>query len=117
MARRAESNKKDDRKLGIEISERKHVHFLNSEHKKMLDWMKHVKFKKTLVGGISEQDMWKKLEELNVMYEASLTAERARYDALLKACLESDEIIGEYEDLLTAERAGKQVSGKRHAGF
>ncbi|MCC8045521.1 MAG: hypothetical protein LIP12_08505 [Clostridiales bacterium] len=57
---------------------------LNAEHQKMLDWLRTVKFKKTLFGGVKEADVWKKLEELNRLYEASLIAERARYDALLE---------------------------------
>lgn len=56
----------------------------NAEHEKMLHWLKTVRFRKVLFGGISEADMWRKLEELNHLYEASLAAERARYDALLE---------------------------------
>ena len=35
-------------------------------------------------GGVNEADVWKKIAELNALYEAALSAERARYDALLK---------------------------------
>ncbi len=57
---------------------------LNTEHKKMLDWLQKVRFRKKIFGGVDEQDVWKKLEELNRMYEAALNAERTRYDVLLR---------------------------------
>ena len=56
---------------------------LNHEQQKIAEWLSKVKFRKQLVGGVSEQDVWQKIEELNKMYEAALSAERARYDALL----------------------------------
>ncbi len=57
---------------------------LNVEHQKMLEWLKTVRFRRALVGGLDEADVWKKLEELNNLYDACLVAERARYDALLE---------------------------------
>ncbi len=57
---------------------------LNSEQQSIVEWLKKVRFKKQLIGGISEQDVWKKLDELNKMYEAALTAERIRYETLLE---------------------------------
>lgn len=57
---------------------------LNAEQQQILQWIKKVRFKKKLFGGVSEAHVWKKIEELNSMYEASLVAERARYDALLE---------------------------------
>ncbi|MGN0405223.1 MAG: hypothetical protein ACI4F1_08380 [Bariatricus sp.] len=63
---------------------------LNYEHEQLIQWFRTVKFKKVLIGGVDESQLWKKLEELNDLYEASLRAERARYDALIleerKAC-------------------------------
>lgn len=47
-------------------------------------WLKQVRFKKCLLGGISERDVWRKISELNSLYEAALVAERTRYDALLE---------------------------------
>ena len=58
---------------------------LNQEQQRLRDWYKNVKFKKTTFGGIDEVNLWKKLEELNEIYESSLSAERARYDALIKS--------------------------------
>lgn len=57
---------------------------LNCEQKRILQWLRKVRFRKRLFGGISERDAWKKIEELNAMYNNALMAERARYDALLE---------------------------------
>ena len=56
---------------------------LNHEQEHIHKWLKKVRFKKVFFGGINEVDLWKKLAELNSLYEAALSAERARYDALL----------------------------------
>jgi len=56
---------------------------LNHEQKKIAEWLKTVHFRKQFIGGVSEQDVWEKIEQLNEMYECALSAERARYDALL----------------------------------
>ena len=56
---------------------------LNHEQQKIVEWLRTVKFRKQMIGGISEQDVWQKIEQLNEMYEKALSAERARYDALL----------------------------------
>lgn len=45
--------------------------------------MQQLKFKKKLFG-VDEADVWKKIQELNHMYEESLKWERKRYDLLLK---------------------------------
>lgn len=42
------------------------------------NWLKTVKFKKKLFGGVDEVEVWKKIEELNSLYERVLIAERAR---------------------------------------
>lgn len=56
---------------------------LNSEQKNIVEWLKKVRFQKQLFGGISEQDVWKKIDELNKLYDAALTAERIRYETLI----------------------------------
>ena len=56
---------------------------LNHEHEKLKEWFRAVRFRKVLFGGVDEIHLWKKLEELNQIYEISLSAERARYDALI----------------------------------
>lgn len=57
---------------------------LGREQKRIRQWLKQVRFRKTLFGGVDERDVWKKIGELNDMYNAALAAERARYDALLE---------------------------------
>ena len=56
---------------------------LNSEQKRIQKWLKQVRFKRAFFGGVDEADLWKKIGELNSLYEAALSAERVRYDALL----------------------------------
>lgn len=55
----------------------------NPSAEAICDWLKKVRFRKTLLGGVDEADVWKKLAELQKLYETALTAERLRYDALL----------------------------------
>ena len=57
---------------------------ISREQKRMIAWLRKVRFKKKLFGGVSERDVWKKIEELNSMFNLALIAERARYDALLE---------------------------------
>ena len=57
---------------------------LNHEQRRIQKWLRQVHFQRALLGGLREADVWKKLGELNVLYEAALSAERARYDALLE---------------------------------
>lgn len=57
---------------------------INYEQKRIVSWLKRVRFRRQLIGGVSEADVWKKLGELNAMYNAALIAERVRYDALLE---------------------------------
>lgn len=56
---------------------------LNHEQERIHKWLKQVRFKRVFFGGVDEADLWKKIAELNSLYEAALSAERARYDALL----------------------------------
>lgn len=58
---------------------------LNHEHKALRKWFREVRFKKAVIGGVRESDVWKKIGELHALYEAALSAERARYDALLES--------------------------------
>lgn len=63
---------------------------INHEQEELIEWFQNVKFRKKLIGGVDETYLWKKLEELNRLYDASIRAERVRYDALIrehtKAC-------------------------------
>ena len=56
----------------------------NETQEDIVQWIKKLKFKKKLIGGVDEADVLKKIEELNSLYEKALLNERARYDALLK---------------------------------
>lgn len=57
---------------------------MNSEQQRVYDWLRAVKFKKMAFGGVDEADVWKKIGELNALYDAALCAERVRYDTLLE---------------------------------
>lgn len=53
------------------------------QENRIVKYLQQVKFKKKLFG-VDEADVWKKIQELNHMYEESLQWERKRYDLLLK---------------------------------
>lgn len=57
---------------------------LSREQLKIARWLKKLRFRRVLFGGVSEQDVWKRMNELNSMYEVALAAERARCDALIE---------------------------------
>ena len=88
---------------------------LNHEQEKLRQWFQKVKFRKVLFGGVDEIQLWKKLEELNQIYETSLSAERARYDALLadhqRSC---NAVIRKYKKLAESRNTG-QDAGKEKA--
>ena len=88
---------------------------LNHEQEKLRQWFQEVKFRKVLFGGVDEVHLWKKLEELNQIYEISLSAERARYDALLadhqRSC---NAVIRKYKKLAESRNTG-QDAGKEKA--
>lgn len=56
---------------------------VRSGQQQIAEWLKKVRFRKQLFGGVSEADVWKKLDELNRLYDAALAAERIRYETLL----------------------------------
>ncbi len=66
-------------------ADREEIQPINREQKRMVAWLRKVRFKKQFFGGVSERDVWRKIEELNGMYNQALIVERARYDALLQA--------------------------------
>lgn len=53
------------------------------QENRIVKYLQQLKFKKKLLG-VDEADVWKKIQELNHMYEESLKWERKRYDLLLK---------------------------------
>ena len=54
-----------------------------AERSEIIDWLKNVKFRRKLFGGVDERNVWKKISELDVLYTKALEAERTRYDVLL----------------------------------
>lgn len=58
---------------------------INSTHADICEWIKKLKFKRKFIGGVDEDDVLRKLAELNTLYEKALLNERARYDALLSS--------------------------------
>ena len=73
--------------------------FPPEQEERITAFLKKVKFRKQIFGGVREADVWKKIGELNELYRQGILAERARYDALL-----------EERGLGTA--AGKSAQGK-----
>ena len=59
------------------------ISFPPEQEQRIAGFLQKVKFRKQIFGGVSEQDVWKKIGELNDMYRQALLAERARYDTLL----------------------------------
>lgn len=51
-------------------------------------WLKNVKFKRCFGGGVSEKDVWQKIEELHTLYMDALDAEKIRIEAWLQADLQ-----------------------------
>ena len=56
----------------------------NPEYEAVTAWLKSVRFKKKITGGLDPEDVWKKLDELNTLYENALISERARYNMMLR---------------------------------
>lgn len=59
----------------------------NIENNKLVEitnWLGEVRFRKQLFGGVNEEDVWKKIQQLDELYAEALKEERIRYDALLR---------------------------------
>lgn len=48
------------------------------------EFLKAMKFQKKLLGGVSEADVWRRLELLDEQYRAVFEAQRIRYETLLE---------------------------------
>lgn len=55
----------------------------NPYQKKIADWLGKMKLRRVTFGGVSERQVWKRIGELNEMYQQMLAIERARYEMLL----------------------------------
>ena len=56
----------------------------NPEVQEIAQWLSRVKFRPKAVGGLDPADVWKKIEELNGLYEKALAAERVRCNLLIR---------------------------------
>ena len=65
----------------------------NPELTEIAKGLSKVKFRQKTVGGLDPADVWKKIEELNSLYEKALAAERIRYDLLLQQKQHADQIV------------------------
>ena len=66
-----------------------------NHEEKIADWLNQVKFRKKILGGVQEQDVWNKLRELHSLYLEAIVAERIRYDTLLEQTTNSNERASE----------------------
>lgn len=57
--------------------------FMSEQEKRIAGWLQKVHFRRAMLG-VNERDVWKKIAELNEMYQELLRAERIRYDTLLE---------------------------------
>ena len=46
-------------------------------------WLKELKFRKKIIGGVDEVNVWHKLDELQAQYQSAFDAQAERYQALL----------------------------------
>lgn len=46
-------------------------------------WLKELKFRKKIIGGVDEANVWHKLDELQAQYQSAFDAQAERYQALL----------------------------------
>lgn len=67
----------------------------NPKIKEIAEWLDKVRFRKKFFGGLDEEDVWKKIDELNSMYEIMLEAERVRYDTMIEHYKKTREEDGE----------------------
>lgn len=56
---------------------------INEIHGEIAAWVKGLRFRRKLFGGVDEDDVLKKIGELNALYETALLSERVRYETLL----------------------------------
>ena len=58
---------------------------LSPEEYEIYKWLQNITFEKSFFGGVDESDVWKKIQELNQLYEKALIVEKKRYETLHKA--------------------------------
>ena len=72
--------------------------FSGGEQNEIARWLNEVRFRRVCFGGVDETDVWKKIEELNRMYEKMLIAERSKYQTILEAYRRSAAEAGRNKD-------------------
>ena len=80
---------------------------LSREQQKIARWLKKLRFHKGIFGGIREAEVWKRMNELNSLYEEALAAERARCDALIQEARESA-AAGKIGEAVSRKEAGDE---------
>lgn len=73
-----------------------------AERKEIISWLKTVRFRRRLFGGVDEKNVWKKISELDALYTKALEAERVRYDVLIAEAVNK---AGAQNDLQTGSGA------------
>ena len=57
---------------------------MSAERAEIITWLKSVKFRPRIFGGVDERTVWKRIGELDTLYAKALEAERLRYETLLE---------------------------------
>ena len=56
-----------------------------AERAEIIAWMKKVRFRHRIFGGVDERTVWRRISELDALYTKALEAERVRCNALIEA--------------------------------
>ena len=62
----------------------------DAEIQAIKEWLKSVRFKKRRVGGVDEADVWRKIGELNQLYEKLVIIDRVRSEEAPEPEIPSD---------------------------
>lgn len=54
------------------------------ESKEISSYLKSLKFKKKIIGGIDEEDVWKKIKKLDELYQKELDYMKKEYEEKLQ---------------------------------
>lgn len=57
---------------------------LQDEEGKIADYLEKLRFRRQFFGGVSEQDVWKKINELNELYQEALKIQAIKYETKLE---------------------------------
>ncbi len=68
------------------------------------EFIKKMKFRKSLFGGVDEKSVWKKIDDLNNEYKSVFDAQEVKYKTLLE---ERDQEIKTLKEKLNKENGGR----------